>query len=87
LLTAFGSPYPQPTKWLRIGNQIDAAMILTRADFVNVQWGLRTLARDLEGSLIGISGGPTFQNVPANLLSLSFLSEYCCVVFLLLMSL
>jgi len=27
---------PQPTEWQRIGNEIDAAMIFTRADFVNV---------------------------------------------------
>jgi len=27
---------PQTTEWQRIGNQIDAAMILARADFVNV---------------------------------------------------
>jgi hypothetical protein len=27
---------PQATEWQRIGNQIDAAMIFTRADFVNV---------------------------------------------------
>ena len=27
---------PQPTEWQRIGNQIDAAMIFARADFVNV---------------------------------------------------
>jgi len=27
---------PQPTNWQRIGNQIDAAMIFSRADFVNV---------------------------------------------------
>jgi hypothetical protein len=27
---------PQPTEWQRIGDQIDAATILTRADFVNV---------------------------------------------------
>ena len=27
---------PQPTEWQRIGNQIDAAMIFTRADFVKV---------------------------------------------------
>ena len=26
----------QPTKWQRIGNQIDAAMIFARADFVKV---------------------------------------------------
>jgi hypothetical protein len=27
---------PQPTEWQRIGNQIDAAMIFARADFLNV---------------------------------------------------
>jgi hypothetical protein len=27
---------PQPTKWQRIGNQIDAAMIFALANFVNV---------------------------------------------------
>ena len=27
---------PQPTEWQRIGNQIDAALILARADFVSV---------------------------------------------------
>src|SRR6516164_4100992 len=27
---------PQPTEWQRVGNQIDAAMILARSDFVNV---------------------------------------------------
>ena len=26
---------PQATEWQRIGNQIDAAMIFARADFVN----------------------------------------------------
>ena len=26
---------PQPTEWQRIGNQIDAAMIFARSDFVN----------------------------------------------------
>jgi hypothetical protein len=30
------SGVPQPTKRQRIGNQIDAAMIFARADFVNV---------------------------------------------------
>jgi hypothetical protein len=30
-------PVPQPTEWQRIGNQIDAAFIFARADFVNVQ--------------------------------------------------
>src|SRR5215471_14120972 len=28
---------PQPTEWQHIGNQIDAALIFTRADFVNVR--------------------------------------------------
>ena len=27
---------PQPTEWQRIGNQIDAATIFARADFVGV---------------------------------------------------
>ena len=27
---------PQPTKWQRIGNQIDAAFVFARADFVKV---------------------------------------------------
>jgi hypothetical protein len=27
---------PQPTEWERIGNEIDAAFIFTRADFVKV---------------------------------------------------
>ena len=27
---------PQPTEWQHIGNQIDAAMIFARADFVSV---------------------------------------------------
>jgi len=27
---------PQPTEWQHIGNQIDAALIFARADFVNV---------------------------------------------------
>jgi hypothetical protein len=27
---------PQPTEWEHIGDQIDAAMIFTRSDFVNV---------------------------------------------------
>jgi hypothetical protein len=31
---------PQTTKWQRIGNQIDAAMILMWADFVNVRFSL-----------------------------------------------
>ena len=30
------SVIPQPTEWQRIGNQIDAAMIFARADFVAV---------------------------------------------------
>jgi hypothetical protein len=29
---------PQPTEWQRIGNQIDAAMIFARADFVSVHY-------------------------------------------------
>jgi len=32
---------PQPTEWQGIGNQIDAAMILARSDFV----GVRSVAR------------------------------------------
>ena len=28
---------PQPTEWQRIGNQIDAASIFARADFVKVR--------------------------------------------------
>jgi len=28
---------PQPTEWQRIGDQIDAAPIFARADFVNVR--------------------------------------------------
>jgi hypothetical protein len=36
LLIPFGSPYPQPSEWQRIGNQSDAAMIFPRADFVSV---------------------------------------------------
>ena len=27
---------PQPTEWQHIGNEIDAAFIFARADFVNV---------------------------------------------------
>jgi hypothetical protein len=27
---------PQPTEWQRIGNQIDAAFVFARPDFVNV---------------------------------------------------
>jgi hypothetical protein len=30
---------PQPTEWQHIGNQIDAAMIFARTDFVNVHKG------------------------------------------------
>jgi hypothetical protein len=29
---------PETTKWQRIANQIDAAFIFARADFVNVLW-------------------------------------------------
>jgi len=35
-LIMWGCRKPQPTEWQRIGNQIDATMILARADFVNV---------------------------------------------------
>jgi hypothetical protein len=41
LLIAFGSPVPQPTEWQRIDNQIDAAFIFARSDFVNVVIRLR----------------------------------------------
>jgi hypothetical protein len=37
LLAAFGSPLPQPTEWQRIGNEINAAMVFVRSDFVNVR--------------------------------------------------
>jgi hypothetical protein len=30
---------PQPTEWQHVTDQINAAMIYARADFVNVQWG------------------------------------------------
>jgi hypothetical protein len=48
LLIASGAcSYPQATEWQRIGNQVDAAMIVPRADFVKVQgmhsgWLLRS---------------------------------------------
>jgi hypothetical protein len=29
---------PEPTKWQRIANQIDAALVTARADIVNVLW-------------------------------------------------
>ena len=32
------STITEPTEWQRIGNQIDAAMIFTGSDFVNLQW-------------------------------------------------
>ena len=35
------SVIPEPTEWQRIGNQIDAAMIFARADFVKVRRTLR----------------------------------------------
>jgi hypothetical protein len=35
---------PQATKWQRIGNQIDAATIFARADFVKVQGNAKRLA-------------------------------------------
>jgi hypothetical protein len=34
-------PHPQPTEGQRIGNQIGAAMIFARPDFVNVRRTLR----------------------------------------------
>jgi hypothetical protein len=37
LLIAFGSPYAQPTKWQRIGNQIGTAFVTSRADFVTMR--------------------------------------------------
>jgi hypothetical protein len=37
---AFGSSLRRATKWQRIGNQIDAAFIFARPDFVNVH-GMR----------------------------------------------
>jgi hypothetical protein len=36
LLTAFGSPYHIGPNGSRIGNQIDAAMILAAADFLSL---------------------------------------------------
>ena len=30
---------PQPTEWQHIGNEIDAALIFARSDFVNVHKG------------------------------------------------
>jgi hypothetical protein len=38
-----GRVIPQPTEWQRIGNQINAAMIFARADFVNVRRKLRVV--------------------------------------------
>ena len=32
-----GRVVPQPPEWQRVGNEIDAAMIFARSDFVNVQ--------------------------------------------------
>jgi hypothetical protein len=29
---------PQPTEWQHFGDQIDAAIVFTRADFVNVSF-------------------------------------------------
>ena len=40
-----GPGVPQPTERQPIGNQIDAAMIFARADFVNVQLRCRWLHR------------------------------------------
>jgi hypothetical protein len=36
ILNRIGPVVPQATEWQRIGNQIDAASVLARADFVNV---------------------------------------------------
>ena len=36
-ITARSVRIPQPAEWQRIGNQIDAALIFARADFVNVR--------------------------------------------------
>jgi hypothetical protein len=41
---------PQPTKWQRIGKQIDAAMIFTGPDCVKVQWNMLLLAYKAQGS-------------------------------------
>jgi len=43
---------PQPTEWQRIGNQIDAAFILARADFVNV---VRFHIRRLQKNAIAVT--------------------------------
>jgi len=34
---------PEPTEWEHIGNEINAAMIFTRSDFVNVHRGNRIM--------------------------------------------
>ncbi len=36
LLIEFAPVVPQPTEWQHIGNQIDAAMIFARSDFVGM---------------------------------------------------
>ena len=40
---------PQATEWQRIGNQIDAAMIFARADFVSVQKPLQRMSSLITG--------------------------------------
>jgi hypothetical protein len=45
LLTAFGSPYHSRPSGSRIGNQIDAAMILAAADFLSLD-GLMSRKRN-----------------------------------------
>jgi len=37
---------PQPTKWQRIGDEIEAAMIFARADFVKVHSEPRVVSLD-----------------------------------------
>jgi hypothetical protein len=37
LLAALGSPLPQATEWQRIGDEIGAAFIFARTDFVKVR--------------------------------------------------
>src|SRR5262249_12585667 len=40
---------PRPTEWQRIGDQINAALIFARADFVNVRWTLRWHLAAIQG--------------------------------------
>jgi hypothetical protein len=61
LLTASGSAYRKPTEWQRIGNQIDAAMIFARSDFVSVQHPVSAIEPSIttsktNGIVIFISG-------------------------------